>query len=325
MELVRYLHNVKDHHQGCVLSIGNYDGVHLGHQAVIRQLKQCAVELGLPAVVMIFEPQPLEFFSPETAPARLTSLRDKLLWLKQQQVDRVVCLRFQDSLARLTAREFVEQLLVKRLDVRYLVVGDDFRFGRGRTGDFQGLQEFGREFGFTVVATETLNFDGTRVSSSRIRTLLAAGSMDAAAALLGRPYTISGRIIHGDKRGGTLGFPTANLPIERSKTPLLGVYAVRITGVAAGRYYMGVVNIGTRPVFDGREVLLEVHILDFEGDIYGRHIQVEFLKFLRSEVKFGSVAELCTAIGQDIREAREFFLAAGHCHEMEQQEQHGQA
>jgi riboflavin kinase/FMN adenylyltransferase len=306
MELVRNSHNLQQHHQECVVSIGNFDGVHIGHQAVIRQLRQFASRMGLPAVVMIFEPQPLEYFAPQTAPARLTGFRDKLIWLKQEAIDRVVCLKFQDSLARLSADEFIRRLLVEGLDVKHLVVGDDFRFGRGRTGDFSMLKESGKHYGFEVVATETLTVNGHRVSSSRIRDLLAAGEMDEAAVLLGRAYNISGRIVHGDKRGRELGFPTANILLKRNKTPLLGVYAVRVYGLDE-EPLQGVVNIGTRPVFDGTRLLLEVHILDFNGDIYGSHIRVDFLKFLRREQKFTTVAELQAQVSRDIAAARSFF------------------
>ncbi|MFQ5661313.1 MAG: bifunctional riboflavin kinase/FAD synthetase [Gammaproteobacteria bacterium] len=306
MELIRYLHNIKDRHHGCVATIGNFDGVHLGHQAVFQQLRRHALRLKLPAVVMIFEPQPLEYFSPDTAPARLTGFREKIEWLQEHGIDRVICLRFQQSLAALSAEQFVEQLLVQALGVRYVIVGDDFRFGHGRQGNFRMMQAFGRRYGFEVVATETLSSDGTRVSSSRIRDLLTAGRLEQAKNLLGRPYTISGRVIHGDERGRKLGFPTANMALKRRLSPLLGVYVVLVKGLREG-IYNGVANIGTRPVFDGKQLLLEVHLLDFNGDIYGQHLHVEFLKHLRAEKNFASVDQLCAQMETDIEEARAFF------------------
>ena len=304
MELVRDTHNLQRHHQECVVSIGNYDGVHIGHQAVIRQLREVASGLGLPAVVMIFEPQPLEFFAPATAPARLTGLRDKLIWLQEQNIDRVFCLKFQASLAKLEAGEFIYRLLVQGLDVKHLVVGDDFRFGKGRRGDFHLLQEYGRQYGFDVVATETLYVGGKRVSSSRIRELLAAGDLDSAAELLSRPYNISGRVVHGDHRGRELGFPTANIMLRRNKSPLHGVYTVQVT-LANGTRYSGVANVGTRPVFDGKRFLLEAHLLDFSGDLYGEHLRVDFLRFIRPEMKFETVSALCDQIHRDIATAEQ--------------------
>jgi len=302
MELVRDLHNLQSHHQECVVSIGNFDGVHIGHQAVIRQLREIASAYRLPAVVMIFEPQPLEYFSPENAPARLTGLRDKLLWLQEQHIDRVFCLKFSAALANLEAEEFVSRLLVQGLDVKHLVVGDDFRFGRGRRGDFSLLRQYGKKYGFAVIATETHCADGVRVSSSRIRELLHEGNLKSAAGLLGRPYNISGRVVHGDHRGRDLGFPTANILLKRSKSPLHGVYSARVT-LPDGARRSGVVNLGTRPVFDGRRFLLEAHLPGFSGDLYGAHLRVEFLRFIREEQKFSSVSDLCDQIRRDIETA----------------------
>lgn len=306
MELIRYIHNLKPHHQGCVVTIGNFDGVHLGHQAVIQQLKDYAKDMGLPAVVVTFEPQPLEYFSAETAPARLTSFREKIEWLNQHGIERVVCLRFQASLAALSAEQFVEKLLVKGLAVKRIVVGDDFRFGKGRKGTYQSLQSFGVRYGFDVVSTETLIMQGDRVSSSRIRDALKEGSLQEARALLGRPYCMSGRVVHGDKRGRELGFPTANISLNRRMSPLLGIYAVRVEGLAE-ESLDGVAYIGTRPVFDGKRLLLEVHLLDYSEEIYGQHLQVKFYKRLRSEMKFDSVDQLRTQIDRDIEHARDYL------------------
>jgi len=306
MELVRYLHNLKTRHKGCVITIGNFDGVHTGHQAVIRQLQQYAREVSLPAVVVTFEPQPLEYFSPGTAPSRLTSLREKMEWLSEHGIDRVLCLRFQKSLAELPAEDFVEQLLVQGLGAKYIVVGDDFRFGKGRAGNFRLLQSLQKQYGFTVLSTQTLMTEGERVSSSRIRELLEAGRLQEVKPLLGRPYSMSGRVIRGDDRGKQLGFPTANIALKRNKSPLLGVFAVRVEGLQ-DRVHKGVANLGTRPVFFGNQVLLEVHLLDFAGDIYGRHLHVNFDCRIRAEQNFASVAELVAQIKKDIESARRYY------------------
>lgn len=306
MELVRYLHNLKERHWGCVVTIGNFDGVHLGHQAVIQQLNNLARRLQLPAVVLIFEPQPLEFFAPDKAPPRLSSFREKVMWLREHGIDRVICLRFKQSLAQLSAKEFIERLLVEEVGARFVIVGDDFRFGKGRTGDLRMLQEMGKSRGFDAVSTETLMSGSERVSSSQIRLLLARGDMDGAADLLGRCYSMIGRVIHGDKRGRQIGFPTANIAIKRSKPPMLGVFAVQVAGLD-NEVYEGVANIGTRPVFAGNQVLLEVHLLNFNRDIYGRHLQVNFLKRLRSEHKFASIELLTERIKKDIEDARLYF------------------
>ena len=306
MELIRDLHNLKAVHRPCVATIGNFDGVHLGHQAVIRQLKRHAAELGLPAVVIIFEPQPMEYFAPDTAPARLTAFREKLELLAQYSVDRVFCLRFKRSLAMLPAERFVSDLLVGRLGIKRVIIGDDFRFGRGRAGDFTLLSGMGQEYGFDVIPTDTFYCDGERVSSSRIRRHLAAGEFEQAARLLGGPYYISGRVLHGDKRGAGLGFPTANLMLNRKKSPLGGIYAVCVHGLDE-RVYEGVASIGTRPVFNGRTELLEVYLFDFSDCIYGRRLHVEFMHYLRPEENFASTDALIEQMRRDVDDARTYF------------------
>jgi len=309
MELIRYIHNLRGHHQGCVATIGNFDGVHLGHQAVIEQLQEHAQRLSLPAVVMTFEPQPLEFFAPASAPARLSSLREKCELFRQKGVDRVFCLRFQQALCELPAQRFIEDILVKGLGVQYVIVGDDFRFGKGRQGDFRMLAELGRGFGFEVVPTETLIANAERISSSRVRKLLEGNDLKGAEKLLGRPYSISGRIRHGEKRGRKLGYPTANIGFTKRLPPVHGIYAVRVQGLRPGSR-AGVASIGTRPVFQGQAILLETHLLDFNDDIYGEHIRVEFLQHIRSERMFDSVAALKKQIEQDRRTALAFFKQA---------------
>ncbi len=215
MELIRSLHNLREHHRKCVATIGNFDGLHLGHQAIISQLKEIANTHDLPTVVIIFEPQPQEYFSPENAPARLTRLREKVEELSRLGIDRLVCLRFNEELANLTAREFVELLLIEGLDIRHLVVGDDFRFGKNRQGDYATLENMADEFGYELEHTNTCSFEGERISSTRVRQALANDDLKLASQLLGRGYAISGRVVHGDKRGRELGFPTANMELHR--------------------------------------------------------------------------------------------------------------
>ncbi len=306
MELIRYLHNLKQKHRGCVVTIGNFDGVHLGHQAVIQQLNRYAQAHGLPAVVMIFEPQPLEYFFPEKAPTRLSSFREKVVWLGEHDIDRVICLHFQSTLAELSAEQFVEEILIKEIGAKCIIVGDDFRFGKGRIGDYSLLESMSKRIGFELASTVTLLTGSERVSSSQIRELLSTARMSEAEALLGKPYSMIGRVIHGDKRGRELGFPTANIAIKREKSPVLGVFAVKIDGLQ-NTVYEGVANVGTRPVFNGKQVLLEVHILDFDEDIYGKHLRVSFLKRIRAEQKFESIGQLQEQINLDIEAARLFF------------------
>ena len=303
MELIRGYHNLRPRHRGCVATIGNFDGVHLGHQTVIGQLAEKASELRLPTAVVLFEPQPQEFFQPADAPARLMRLRDKLMALKRYSVDRVLCLRFGARLADMPAEDFIRTILAEGLGVRYLVVGDDFRFGRRRAGDFGMLQKAGALYGFAVAPMHTFSVDGARVSSTRIREALAAGDLGGAARLLGRGFRMSGRVAHGDKRGRTIGVPTANIHLHRKVTPVRGVYVVEMFGVSDGPV-AGVANVGTRPTVEGTRTLLEVHLLDFDGDIYGRQVSVEFLHNLRDERRFASFDELKARIDQVIGEAR---------------------
>jgi riboflavin kinase/FMN adenylyltransferase len=309
MELIRGLHNLQPRHRHCAATIGSFDGVHGGHQAVIRALQQAAGEQGLPATLVTFEPLPREYFRPEKAPPRLTRLREKLLALSNVGVERVLCLQFGAQLAELTADEFIRQVLVEGLGIKYLLVGDDFRFGKDRTGNFQLLQQAGRQHGFTVAAIDTVDIDGVRVSSTRIRALLKKGELAQAAKLLGRPYTLSGRVAHGDKRGRTIGFPTANIKLFRRCAPLTGVYAVEMCWNDSGPH-RGVANIGSRPTVDGTRLQLEVHLFDFDEDIYGRHVEVEFVRKLREEQRFESFDALQVQIRLDARDARAVFAAA---------------
>ena len=308
MELIRGLHNLRPRHRGCVATIGNFDGVHLGHQAVLGQLADKADEFAVPAVVITFEPQPQEYFSHGDIPPRLTRFREKLRALRRFSVDRVLALQFNQALAELSAQQFVQQVLLNGLDIRYLVVGDDFRFGKGRSGDFAMLLQVGKEHGFEVVNMHTFSQGGVRVSSTRIREALQRGDLTEAEQMLGRPYRMSGRVAHGNKLGRTIGFPTANIFLHRKQTPVDGVFAVEMFGID-GEPVAGVANVGTRPTVDeaGTRSLLEVHLFDFDGDIYWQHVHVDFLHRIREERRFESFDALKAQILKDADEARAFF------------------
>ena len=306
MELIRGWRNLRPQHRGCVATIGNFDGVHLGHQAVIGQLAEKAQELGLPTQVILFEPQPQEFFQPHAAVPRLTRLREKLQALRRFSVDRVLCLRFDAKFAAMEPEEFIQRILVDGLGVRYLVVGDDFRFGHKRRGDFAMLAAAGARHGFQVVNMHTVTLDEERISSTRIRATLAAGDLATAEKLLGRPYRLCGRVAHGDKLGRTLGFPTANIHLHRKVTPIAGIFAVEVFGLRI-EPVPGAANVGTRPTVGGTRTLLEVHLLDFNEDIYGEYVQVNFLRKFRDEKRFESIDELRRWIARDVEDVRAFF------------------
>ena len=306
MQLIRGIHNIQARHHGCVLTIGNFDGVHRGHQAVLEQLQQEGQRLGLPVMVMIFEPQPLEIFATDQAPARLTRLRDKAKYLAQAGVDYLLCVKFDPRFAANTAQAFIAELLVEKLGVKLLIVGDDFRFGAGRQGDFTLLQQAGKEYGFEVVSTSTFREGGQRISSTAIRHALDDGALPLAENLLGHPYSISGRVVHGDELGRTIGFPTANLPLKRLVAPVKGVYAVEVYGLGPDPL-PGVANIGTRPTLDGVCQQLEVHLLDVTMDLYGRHIDVVLRMKMRNEQRFASLDALKQQIADDVVTARKFF------------------
>ncbi|CAM2976815.1 bifunctional riboflavin kinase/FAD synthetase [Vibrio neptunius] len=303
MELIRGIHNIKAHHSGCVLTIGNFDGVHLGHQAVLRQVSEQAAKLGLPATVMTFEPQPLELFAKEKAPARLTRLRDKFVQLRKLNIERLLCVNFNKRFANQTPDEFISDLLVKRLGVKFLVVGDDFCFGKGRKGNFQMLKEAGKKHGFEVVSTQSFCLEQLRVSSTAIREALASDEVNSAAEMLGRNYSISGRVSHGRKLGRTIGFPTANIPLKRCVSPVSGVYVVEALGLG-GKPIGGVANIGNRPTVNGVRQQLEVHLFDFQANLYGKQLEIVLLHKLRDEHKFDSFEALKQQIELDAEAAR---------------------
>ncbi|MGY4490703.1 bifunctional riboflavin kinase/FAD synthetase [Pseudomonas putida] len=307
MQLVRGLHNLRPQHRGCVATIGNFDGVHRGHQAILARLRERARELGVPSCVVIFEPQPREYFAPETAPARLARLRDKLALLAEEGVDRVLCLAFNQRLCKLSAAEFVDTILVDGLGVQHLEVGDDFRFGCDRLGDFDFLMQAGVVQGFTVEAAQTVELNGVRVSSTQVRKALAAADFSLAEQLLGRPYRIAGRVLHGQKLARQLGWPTANVQLKRRRVPFTGVY--QVSAEIDGTLWPGVANIGVRPTVAGDgSAHLEVHLLDFAGDLYGRRLTVVFHHKLRDEQRFASLEALKSAIDADVAAARAYAL-----------------
>jgi len=291
--------------QGCVATIGNFDGIHRGHQAVIQALQQKAAALNLPTVLISFSPHPKEFFAKEPAPARLTRLRDKYLLLAAQGIDYFLCLPFNQSLATAAPQDFIQDLLVDRLHIRHLIVGEDFRFGFKRQGDYHLLQQQGLIHNFAVETLPVILHHQQRISSSWIRAALQVGDLNLAASLLGRPYTLSGRVAHGDKRGRTIGFPTANIHLLGKTAPLLGVYAVRIQGL--DKIYEGVANIGHRPTLGGTRDQLEVHIFDFAEEIYGCHLTIEFKEKIRDEKKFANFEELKQQIAADAHYAKQLL------------------
>ena len=293
--------------QGCVATIGNFDGVHLGHQTIIRQVRDRAARLGVPSVVMTFEPQPQEFFQGSEAPPRLTGFRQKYALLTGAGIDMVFCVRFDERFRQYSAMGFIDDVLLQGLRVRHLVVGDDFRFGHDRSGDFELLEKVGREAGFEVEKTETVTVEGERVSSTRIRNALGCNQLDLAMALLGRPYAIEGRVVYGRQLGREIGAPTVNI-ILKQMPPLRGVYVVS-TEMPDGHHRDGVANIGLRPTVDGRQPSLEVHLFDFAGTLYGQRLRVTFRHPLRDEVRFDSVDALKSQIQQDMRAARAWLAS----------------
>jgi riboflavin kinase / FMN adenylyltransferase len=307
MRLIRGIPHLPFFKDGCVLTIGNFDGVHLGHKAVIEKLAKRGKAMGLPVVIMIFEPQPLEYFLGGNAPARLTRLREKVIQFAKLPVDDLVIVRFNEQLADYDAAQFIDEVLVKRLNVKYLVIGDDFRFGKARQGGFAMLKEKGKAWGFKVEDTGSWRLDGLRVSSTLIRNALAIGDMEKAEAMLGYPYSVCGRVVHGDKRGRTIGYPTANIRMARKNIPISGVFAVTMTGID-GLEIHGVANIGVRPTVDGSDkVVLETHLFDFDRDIYGYKVAVYFKQKIRAERRFQTMDELKAQIVDDVAEAKKIF------------------
>jgi riboflavin kinase/FMN adenylyltransferase len=307
MHLIRGLEQLQPFKKGCVLTIGNFDGVHLGHRAVVQKLVRQGKSFDLPVVVMVFEPQPLEYFLRDNAPARLTRLQEKVRHFQKLGIDYLVIVRFNQAFADAEPEYFIKEILLNRLNVKFLVIGDDFHFGKARRGNFAMLKEMGRINGFHVESTEPYLLDGHRVSSTLIRDALNAGELDTAEKLLGRAYSVCGTVEHGEKRGSAIGFPTANIQMHREKTPIQGVFAVTMTGVDECAL-SGVANVGTRPTFDGgTRVILEVHLFNFDEDIYGREVEVHFKKKIRDEVRFNSMDELQRQIHKDVASAQQIL------------------
>lgn len=307
MQLIRGLAHLEPLQKGCVLTIGNFDGLHLGHRAVIEKLSQHGEALKLPVVVVLFEPQPLEYFLGENAPSRLTRLREKAIQFAQLPVDQLLVLGFNRHLANYRAEDFIKDILVDKLNVKYLVIGDDFHFGKARRGNFAMLKEAGQQYGFEVEDTQSLQLEDMRISSTLIRDALGDGDLKLAAKMLGRDYSVCGRVAHGDKRGRTLGFPTANIEMFRKNTPLVGVYAVTMTGID-DKEYQGVANVGTRPTVDGSaRVVLETHLFDFNREIYGAYVEVHFKHKIRDEMRFESLQQLKQQIDHDVLRAKQIF------------------
>ena len=305
-ELIAGLHHIKPRHHGCVATIGNFDGLHKGHQVIIQALISGAKDLNLPTCVIIFEPHPQEYFLGEQASARLMRLREKIKFLRYLSIDRILCVAFNKELVECSAEDFVKKILVNRLGIQSLIVGDDFRFGKGRQGDFNFLQALGKLHNFTVHSTPTVLLDNKRIGSSRVRNAVEQGDFELASQLLGRPFMLSGRVIQGEQRGRLLGFPTANIALHRRVMPLQGVFVVRVYGLGSIPL-TGVANCGNRPTIQGLKNLLEVYLFNFDQDIYGRFIEIEFLKKIREEEKFASLEALKQQIAKDVIFAKNYF------------------
>lgn len=306
MELIRGIYNVKERHRNCVITIGNFDGLHLGHLDLLKCLKNKAKSLQQKTLVIIFEPQPNEYFANDNAPARLMRFREKIEGLKELGIDLVLCLPFNADLAQQSAEDFIKTL-VSKLAPSYFLVGDDFRFGCQRRGDIVLLQQLGKQLQFAADQLPTFIKSNERVSSTRVRELLKLGDLATVHKLLGRSFTLKGRVAKGDQRGRLLGFPTANIHLHRRTVPINGVFTVSMENIANDPI-PGVANIGTRPTISGgTKSLLEVHLLDFDQEIYGKHVTVNFLYKLRDEQKFTNLSALQEQIAQDVIAAREFF------------------
>ncbi|MBX9586574.1 MAG: bifunctional riboflavin kinase/FAD synthetase [Gammaproteobacteria bacterium] len=303
MELIRGWHNVREKHRGCVLTLGNFDGVHKGHQALLQRLLQVSQKNNSPSLVMIFEPQPNEFFYRDKKIGRLMRLREKVKALHEISVDRVLVGKFNNAFAHITAENFVAEYLVGKLGVKHIIVGDDLRFGFERRGDFNLLVALGEQYGFTVEKMPTFEIGNERTSSTLIRQALIEGDMGRARKLLGHGYAFSGRVAHGDKIGRTIGFPTANIHLHRLCTPVEGVFAVLVTGLGP-HPIKGAANVGSRPTVGGKKIVLEVYLFDFNEDIYGRHVEVEFVQKIREEETYETIEAMQVQIEKDVEKAK---------------------
>lgn len=309
MRLIRGLHNLRAQDRGCVVTIGNFDGVHRGHQEILRLLAARARERGVSGCVISFEPLPREYFSPEHAPARLTRFRERFEALARYGAERFLCLRFNDETREMDGPRFIEAVLARGLGAQHVLIGHDFHFGRDRSGTIELLRNMGAKLGFTVEAVLPVVDGGERISSTLVRAALVRGDLPRARELLGRPYSMGGRVVHGEKLGRKLGFPTANVLPKRLHVPVSGVFAARVQG--GGLHdHPAIVNVGTRPAVNGKQTLIEAHVLDFEGDLYGMQLQVDFIARLRSEEWFPTLDALVEQMRIDERQARELLTAA---------------
>lgn len=310
MRLIRGYHCFPDIPQGTALTVGNYDGVHLGHQTVLKKLVDTAKQRNLASVLVVFEPMPSELFGGVNTPARITSLREKLLALKELNLDYIVVQRFTKQFAATLATDVIKKHWIKRLHAKHILIGDDFRFGKDRAGDFAMLNQHAAELGYTVENTASICQQGQRISSTEIRRHLENGNLSAVESLLGWPYSISGKVVHGQRLGRTIGFPTANIGLKRQKAALNGVFAVKASaenGVMLGR---GVANLGVKPTVNGIKEALEVHVFNDKitpNQLYGQRLNIEFCQRIRGEQKFASVAELQQQIKQDVAAAKQYF------------------
>lgn len=292
-----------------VVMLGNFDGVHIGHQQLIHALMTASHELKIPSVLLTFEPNPSEFFPSKTPLARLMRLSEKWRCVQNYGIDYFYCMRFNALLANLSPDDFVKKILVDQLGVKKIIVGDDFRFGAKRAGDVETLKTLGKKYDFEVDALPQAMHNGDRISSTRIRDAVKQGDFETAAALMGRPLTLSGKVSYGSQLGRQLGFPTANIHLHRKQVPMMGIFVVRVHGLQE-KPLQGVASIGYRPTFNGKQILLEVFIFDFSEMIYGRRITVEFLHKIRDEVRFESVPELILQMQDDVSVARKYFMTA---------------
>ncbi|EED34762.1 riboflavin biosynthesis protein RibF [Luminiphilus syltensis NOR5-1B] len=311
MEIIRGLHNLRPRHRGCAATVGAFDGVHLGHRAVLEHLKSEAARLGVASTVIFFEPLPREYFQPLEAPARLMNFREKCVALRDVGIDQALCLRFDERVRNMSADGFIEAVFSRGLEAQYIAIGDDFRFGKSREGDLRYMAERAQEYGYEVRSTSTLARSGERVSSTRIRAALAEGDFQLAAELLGRRFVMGGRVLHGKQLGRQLGFPTANIALHRLRAPVQGVFVVSVTGEGLDSV-PALANVGVRPtVEDSIRANLEVHLIDVDEDLYGRRLTVNFLHKLRDENKFEGIEALRAAISNDLEQARQ-WLATYH-------------
>ncbi len=300
MKIIRGFANLNNQFTQCVLTLGNFDGLHLGHQQLINQLVTQGKKLNLPTVVMLFEPQPLEFFGSDKAPPRLTSFREKYLLLQSFNIDYLLVIPFNQHFANMGAVEFIEQGIIRQLNAKYVIVGDDFCFGIHRQGNVALLQDYAEKAFFELVCMSTYIIDQLRVSSTAVRKALANDDFNLASRLLGRPYVIQGYVVHGNQLARQLGFPTANIWLNRRNPAVHGVYFVKISDHYSRQQYYGIANIGIRPTVNGTTAILEVNIFDFSGNIYGHCLAIEFIEKIRNEFKFDSLTALQRQIAQDI-------------------------